>query len=187
MAVHVPLSEEAQLEARSFMSANKNILKPGNGSPVIAMTQDIVLGCYWMTKEVAGSTGEGKWFASPNEAISAYDYGVVDFRAKIKVLGTDSPKYAQFAGKIFDTTVGRLLFNSVLPKEYPYLNEEMKKSRLVHLLNLRTLPVPVLPGRLMTLKLRRKKRELSQRQRRRFLLSVRSTRKVSFLAQSAHG
>ncbi len=135
MAVHVPLSEEAQLEARCFMSANRNILKPGNGAPVVAMAQDIVLGCYWMTKEIQGCLGEGKWFTSPNEAISAYDYGVVDFRAKIKVLGTDSPKYAQFDGKVFETTVGRLLFNSVLPKEYPYLNEEMKKSRLVRLIN----------------------------------------------------
>ncbi|MBP9749283.1 MAG: DNA-directed RNA polymerase subunit beta' [Candidatus Pacebacteria bacterium] len=135
MAVHVPLSEEAQLEARSYMSANRNILKPGNGAPVVAMAQDIVLGCYWMTKEIDGCLGEGKWFTSPNEAISAYDYGVVDFRAKIKVLGTDSPKYAQFNDKIFETTVGRLLFNSVLPREYPYLNEEMKKSRLVRLIN----------------------------------------------------
>jgi len=135
MAVHVPLSAEAQLEAKSFMSAYHNILKPGNGAPVVAMSQDIVLGCYWMTKDVAGAKGEGKWFASPNEAISAYDYGMVDFRATIKVLGTDSPKYAAFEGKVFETTVGRLLFNSILPKDYAYLNDEMKKGRLVRLIN----------------------------------------------------
>ena len=135
MAVHVPLSQEAQLEAREIMSANRNILKPGNGEPVVAMTQDIVLGCYWMTKEVAGSRGEGRYFASPNEAISAYDYGVVGFRAKIKVLGTDSDKYQQFEGKVFETTVGRLLFNSVLPKDYPFINDEMKKGNLVKLIN----------------------------------------------------
>ena len=135
MAVHVPLSREAQLEAELFMSANKNILKPGNGEPVVAMTQDIVLGCYWMTKEANDELGKGKYFASPNEAISAYDYGVVGFRAKVKVLGTDSPKYAQFEGKVFETTVGRLLFNSVLPKMYPYINEVMKKSSLVKLIN----------------------------------------------------
>ena len=135
MAVHVPLSQEAQLEAAEIMSANKNILKPGNGEPVVAMTQDIVLGCYWMTKLVDGAQGEGKYFASPNEAISAYDYGTVDFRAKIKVLGTDSPKYAKFEGKVFETTIGRLLFNSVLPKEYPYLDTIMKKSALVALIN----------------------------------------------------
>ncbi len=135
MAVHVPLSKEAQLEARMIMSANKNILKPGSGSPVVAMTQDIVLGCYWMTKIVEGTKGEGKYFATPNEAISAYDYGIVGFRAKIKVLGTDSPKYAGFEGKVFETSVGRLLFNSVLPKDYAYINEEMKKSSLVRLVD----------------------------------------------------
>lgn len=135
MAVHVPLSDEAQLEASEIMSANRNILKPGNGDPVVAMAQDIVLGCYWMTKVVEGSHGEGKYFASPNEAISAYDFGAVGFRAKIKVLGTSSLKYAAFGGQVFETTVGRLLFNSVLPKEYPYLNDEMKKSRLVRLVN----------------------------------------------------
>jgi DNA-directed RNA polymerase subunit beta' len=135
MAVHVPLSQEAQQEAAGFMSANTNILKPGNGEPVVAMTQDIVLGCYWMTKEVPESKGEGRYFASPNEAISAYDYGVVGFRARIKVLGTDSPKYAEFEGKVFETTVGRLLFNSVLPKDYPFINDEMKKGSLVKLIN----------------------------------------------------
>jgi DNA-directed RNA polymerase subunit beta' len=135
MAVHVPLSREAQLEAELFMSANKNILKPGNGEPVVAMTQDIVLGCYWMTKEINNALGEGKYFASPNEAISAYDYGVVDFRAKVKVLSTESPKYAQYEGKVFETTVGRLLFNSVLPSDYPFINDVMKKSSLVMLIN----------------------------------------------------
>ncbi len=135
MAVHVPLSREAQLEAAMFMSANKNILKPGNGEPVVAMTQDIVLGCYWMTKDIESAKGEGRYFASPNEAISAYDYGVVDFRAKIKVLATDSQKYQEFEGKVFETTVGRLLFNSVLPSDYPFLNETMKKSSLVKLIN----------------------------------------------------
>ncbi len=135
MAVHVPLSREAQTEAAEIMSANKNILKPGNGEPVVAMTQDIVLGCYWMTRLFEGAKGEGRYFASPNEAISAYDYGVVGFRSKIKVMGTDSPKYAQFEGKLFETTVGRLLFNSVLPKDYPYINDVMKKSSLVKLIN----------------------------------------------------
>jgi DNA-directed RNA polymerase subunit beta' len=135
MAVHVPLSQEAQQEAAAFMSANTNILKPGNGEPVVAMTQDIVLGCYWMTKEIPESKGEGRYFASPNEAISAYDYGVVGFRAKVKVLGTDSPKYAEFEGKVFETTVGRLLFNSVLPKDYPFINDVMKKGSLVKLIN----------------------------------------------------
>lgn len=135
MAVHVPLSREAQAEAREIMSANKNILKPGSGEPVISMSQDIVLGCYWMTKIEPGAQGEGKTFSSPNEAISAYDYGVVGFRAKILVLPTDSPKYATCAGKPFETSVGRLLFNTVLPKDYPFINDELKKSSLVALTN----------------------------------------------------
>ncbi len=130
MAVHVPLSEEAQWEAANIISARKNILKPGSGAPVIALDKDIVLGSYWMTKDVNGEKGEGKYFSSPNEAISAYDYDIVGFRAKIKVLPTDSPKYSVYEGKLFETTVGRLLFNSVLPKDFPYVNEEMKKGML---------------------------------------------------------
>ncbi|NBD73452.1 DNA-directed RNA polymerase subunit beta', partial [Patescibacteria group bacterium] len=130
MAVHVPLSKEAQLEARDIMSATKNILKPGSGTPTTAANQDIILGAFWMTKIVAGERGEGKYFASPNDAINAYDHGLVSFRAKILVLPSDSDKYAPFDGKPFETSVGRLLFNSVLPKDYPFLNQEMKKGGL---------------------------------------------------------
>jgi len=126
MAVHVPLSDEAQMEAREIMASNKNILKPGNGRPVpSAKMLDIVLGCFWMTKVVAGKMGEGKIFPSPNHAITAYDYGHVDFRAQIKVMATDSPKYKEFNGGIFETSVGRLLFNSVLPKDFRYINQEI--------------------------------------------------------------
>lgn len=135
MAVHVPLSEEAQLEAKEIMSANKNILKPGNGEPVIAMAQDIVLGCYWMTKEVEGEKGEGKYFQSINAAILAHDYEQVDFRAKINVMATDTEKYREFNQGIFETTVGRLLFNSVLPSDYPFINGEMTKKALVELVD----------------------------------------------------
>lgn len=128
MAVHVPLSDEAQAEARELMAANKNLLKPGSGDPVTNPSMDIVLGCYWMTKIVDGEKGEGKIFPTPNNAITAYDFGLVGFRAKILVLGTDSPKYAQFGGKPFETTVGRLLFNSVLPKDFPFINKEITKK-----------------------------------------------------------
>ncbi len=124
MAVHVPLSEEAQLEAKEIISANRNILKPGSGEPVVSESiMDMALGAFWMTKEVEGSKGEGKYFASPNDAINAFDYGLVDFRAKIKVLATDTPKYAHFEGGVFETTVGRLLFNSVLPSDHKFVNE----------------------------------------------------------------
>jgi DNA-directed RNA polymerase subunit beta' len=130
MAVHLPLSDEAQLEAREIMSADKNILKPGSGIPTISdKLLDIVLGVYWMTKDMTGEKGEGMVFPNPNSAITAYEFGLVSYRAKVKVLPTDSPKYAQFEGKLFETTVGRLLFNSVLPKDYPYINNEISKSK----------------------------------------------------------
>ncbi len=126
MAIHVPLSEEAQWEAANVMSANKNILKPGSGD-MIVLTQkplDIVLGCYWLTKDVAGEKGEGDYFASPNAAILARDYGAISVRAKIHVKPVEGKeKYAAYNGEIFETTVGRLLFNTVLPSDYPFINE----------------------------------------------------------------
>jgi len=126
MAVHIPLSREAQFEAKNFMASNKNLLKPGNGRPVVsAKMLDIVLGCFWMTKSVDGKKGEGKVFSSPNDAIAGYDYEIIDFRAKIKILPTVNKKYEKFDGKIFDTSVGRLIFNSVLPNDYPFVNEEI--------------------------------------------------------------
>lgn len=132
MAVHVPLSPEAQLEAKMIMASDKNILKPGSGDPTISNKPlDIILGCYWMTKDVNGEKGEGMMFASPNSAISAYDYGLVDFRAKIKVMGTDTPKYSKFNGQIFETSVGRLFFNSVLPNDYPFINAEIDRKKLL--------------------------------------------------------
>jgi DNA-directed RNA polymerase subunit beta' len=135
MAVHVPLSEEAQLEARELMAANKNIMKPGNGEPVVsAKLLDIVLGCYWMTKIIPGEKGEGEAFPSPNSAITAHDFGRIDFRAKIKVLGSQKVRYAPFNGELFETSVGRILFNTVLPEDYPFVNQEVTMkdiSRLV--------------------------------------------------------
>ncbi|MBI2046066.1 MAG: DNA-directed RNA polymerase subunit beta' [Parcubacteria group bacterium] len=130
MAVHVPLSEHAQREARELMSAAKNLLKPGNGNPIVNPQLDMVLGCYWMTKIVSGDKGEGLFFASPNDAISAYDFGRVGFRAKMKVMSTDSPKYQAFEGGVFETSVGRLLFNSVLPKDFPYINKAVDKKEM---------------------------------------------------------
>lgn len=136
MAVHVPLSDEAQLEAREIMASDKNILKPGSGDPTVsAKMLDIVLGCYWMTKEITGEKGEGKIFQNPNSAITAYDLHEVSFRSKIKTLPTDSEKYKHFNGKLFETTVGRLLFNSVLPKDYPFINEEINKKKTVTLID----------------------------------------------------
>jgi len=135
MAVHVPLSEEAQKEARELMASNKNLLGPGSGSPIVNPSQDIVLGVYWMTKMVEGDVGEGKYFPNPNSAITAYEFGAVGFRSKIKVIGTEKKKYAAYEGKPFDTTVGRLLFNAVLPEEFPFINKEVKKKDLSGIVN----------------------------------------------------
>ena len=131
MAVHVPLSDEAQLEAKEIISANKNILKPGSADPVVSeKLLDMALGAFWMTKVIDGSKGEGKFFPSPNAAITAYDFDVVDIRAKVKVLATDTPKYAQYENQIFETSVGRLLFNSVLPSEHPFINDVITQRSL---------------------------------------------------------
>lgn len=136
MAVHVPLSDEAQAEAQKIMAADKNILKPGNGEPVVsAKMLDIVLGSYWMTRIISGEKGEGKYFPSPNGAITAHDFGALAFRAKIHVLPTDSPKYKVFEGRIFETSVGRLLFNSVLPADYPFQNHEVDGKKMAELVD----------------------------------------------------
>jgi DNA-directed RNA polymerase subunit beta' len=130
MAVYVPLSEEAQWEAKELMAANKNLLKPQNGEPIVHPSKDMVLGSYWMTKNADGEKGESKYFSNPNTAITAYEYGVVSLQAKIKVMATDTPKYKKFNNSLFDTTVGRLLFNSILPNDFSFVNEEMTQKRL---------------------------------------------------------
>ncbi|MBP9782298.1 MAG: DNA-directed RNA polymerase subunit beta' [Candidatus Pacebacteria bacterium] len=131
MAVHLPLSVKAQEEARTLMAANRNLLKPGSGDSIVNPRMDMVLGAYWMTKEVPGEKGEGKYFASPNEAITAHDFDAVSFRAKIWVMAnTDKEKYAKFEGKPFQTTIGRLLFNSVFPSDFPYINDEVTQKKL---------------------------------------------------------
>ncbi|MDE2071521.1 MAG: DNA-directed RNA polymerase subunit beta' [Patescibacteria group bacterium] len=136
MAVHVPLSPEAQAEAREIMAAHRNILKPGDGQPVVASKLlDILLGTYWMTKEVTGMRGEGSIHPSPNAAILAYDYGQVGFQAKVKVLPSEKEKYAQFGGQLFETTVGRLLFNTALPSDYPFVNDPINKDKLASLVD----------------------------------------------------
>lgn len=132
MGVYVPLSEPAQHEAATLISADKNILKPQNGDPIVSSKMlDIVLGCYWMTSSVEGQKGEGMYFASPNEAITASDFKAVSYRAKIFVLGTNKEKYEQFGNKPFETTVGRLLFNAIMPSDFPYVNEEITSKKMV--------------------------------------------------------
>lgn len=133
MAVHVPLSDEAQAEAKYIMASDKNILKPGSGDPVISNKMlDIILGCYWMTKIIPDEAGEGMVFESPEIAKIAYQFGGVNYRAKVKVLAPENdPKYSEFAGKVFETTIGRVLFNGILPDDYPFLNTEINKKKMV--------------------------------------------------------
>ena len=135
MAVYVPLSSEAQWEAKELMAANKNLLKPQNGDPIVHPSKDMVLGSYWMTKNVDGERGEGQYFSSPNAAITAYEYGAITLRAKIKVLATNNHKYKKFDGGIFDTTVGKILFNSIFPDDFSYISDEMTQKRISSLVD----------------------------------------------------
>jgi len=133
MAVHVPLSEAAQKEAAEIVAANHNILKPGSGDPIVNMKLDIVLGCYWVTKEVSGEEGEGRYFASPNGAIMAYDFDQISLRAKVKMVGGKKEKYGEMSGKIFETTVGRVMFNNNLPSDFPFINKEINAKEITGL------------------------------------------------------
>jgi DNA-directed RNA polymerase subunit beta' len=136
MAVHVPLSEVSQFEAREIMASDVNILKPGSGDPVVsAKLLDIVLGAYWTTKMIAGAKGEDKKFPGPNSAITAHDYGIIDLRAKIKVRGKDNSKLIDYIETPIETTVGRILLNDVLPKDFPFINEEIDKSKMQKLVD----------------------------------------------------
>ncbi len=108
MAVHIPLSVESQIEARILMLSSNNILSPANGSPIIVPSQDIVLGIYYMTREVAGAKGEGMLFAGPEEVRSAYDTGIAALHAGITV---------RIHGKRLKTTVGRMLLWEIMPKD----------------------------------------------------------------------
>jgi DNA-directed RNA polymerase subunit beta' len=108
MAVHIPLSVEAQIEARVLMLSSNNILSPANGHPIIVPSQDIVLGIYYMTRGVTGAKGEGKIFANPEEVRCAYDAKAVDLHAKITV---------RIDGERYDTTVGRILLWEIIPKD----------------------------------------------------------------------
>ena len=129
MAVHVPLSVEAQLETKILMMATSNILSPANGKPVMAPNQDMVLGLYWITRERDGVAGEGKIFSNPDEVRIAYDHKKVDLQAKVKV---------RIDGEIFDTTVGRVLLASVIPKEVPFslINRHLNKKQLGELVDI---------------------------------------------------
>ena len=122
MAVHLPLSDAAQLEAKELMSAGKNLLKPADGSPVLAIYQDVVLGAYYLTYDKPGTDqGDPKAFSSVYEAEMAYDQGIIALQTPIRVFTKR---------EIRDTTLGRVFFNEILPKDYPYDNSVQNKKHL---------------------------------------------------------
>ncbi len=124
MAVHVPLSFEAQLEARILMLATNNLLSPSSGRPIAIPSQDIVLGCYYLTKDRPGVTGEGMIFSSTDEAMAANHHGAVGLHARVKV---------KVGSELLNTTVGRVIFSSVLPPELGFFNQVASKSNLEEL------------------------------------------------------
>ncbi|MFQ6049715.1 MAG: DNA-directed RNA polymerase subunit beta' [Candidatus Paceibacterales bacterium] len=127
MAIHVPLSDRAQEEAKERMLASLNLLKPATGRPVVTLYQDVVLGCYWLTKTAEGVKGEGKVFGSPGEAMLAYEFEDVDLRAKIKV---------RLSNGFIETSVGRILFNKALPSGFPFQNQQVRVRDLEKIVGL---------------------------------------------------
>jgi DNA-directed RNA polymerase subunit beta' len=128
MAVHVPLSVEAQIECRVLMMAANNILSPANGRPLSVPSQDMVLGCYWLTNDREGAKGEGKIFSSPEEVRIAYDSGEVDEQARIKV---------RIEHEIIESTVGRVILSEILPAAMPFehVNKLMTKKEITKLVD----------------------------------------------------
>jgi DNA-directed RNA polymerase subunit beta' len=137
MAVHLPLSIEAQTEARVLMLSTNNIFSPSNGNPIISADQDIVLGCYFLTLEKEGQKGEGKVFNSTDEALMALDAGVITLHTLIRVpmakgrlIDDGGPVKKAWAGGLLETTPGRLVFNDALPLGMPFYNKLQDKAGL---------------------------------------------------------
>jgi DNA-directed RNA polymerase subunit beta' len=130
MAVHLPLTKAAQKEAAEIMVASKNLLKPATGEPITNPTQDIVLGSYFLTAAKEGVKGEGKIFASKNEAVLAFDLNIIDINAKIKVLPKLEEKDNLGGEEYIETTAGRIIFSRALPNDFGFVNEELNKSSL---------------------------------------------------------
>ena len=145
MAVHVPLSVEAQLESKILMMSTNNVLSPANGKPVMTPTQDMVLGLYWITRAREGAMGEGKIFSNREEVQTAFDHGRVDLHAKIKVRletnninPTDPQNQTADNGRpVVESTVGRVLLSMVVPEEVPFesVNMHLKKKHMAELVD----------------------------------------------------
>jgi len=127
MAVHLPLSDNSQKEAKELMLSTVNLLKPATGTSASMPSKDIVLGCYWITKIKEDALGQGKIFGSKNEAILAKDTGLIDLRAKIKVRFKER--------ELVETSVGRILFNITLPDGYQFINEGVNSKKIEKIVN----------------------------------------------------
>jgi DNA-directed RNA polymerase subunit beta' len=144
MAVHVPLSAEAQAEARILMLSTNNILKPADGKPVTMPTQDMIIGIYSLTRETPDAPGTGRAFAHLSEAVMAYDRGELDLQARIQVRlknvtpppGMETPEGWEFGKALrFSTTLGRCYFNETLPASFPFVDYEVAKKQLSAIVN----------------------------------------------------
>ena len=129
MAVHVPLSVEAQAECRFLLLAPNNLLKPSDGEPVTVPSQDMVLGIYYLTLEKDGEKGEGKVFKDENEAILAYDNHIVSLHAKIKVRRSLTNEEGIVESKIVNTTVGRIIFNEIIPQNIGFVDRTKEENK----------------------------------------------------------
>ncbi len=121
MAVHLPLSDEAQAEAKNIMAANRNLLKPADGSPILHIEQDIVLGCYYLTYDRPSISAEARSYTGIGEALMAYDGGDISLQSRVRLL---------FRGQVRETTLGRILFNETFPEDFVFQDEVMTKKRL---------------------------------------------------------
>jgi len=142
MAVHLPLSAEAQAEARILMLSSNNILKPADGRPVALPSHEMIIGVYYLTMDLDGLPGEGRMFSSPAEAIMAFDRGEIEMRSKIKVKMADIVPPASYADKvradgsvILDTTLGKITFNDVLPDDFPFVDYHVGKKQIGAIIN----------------------------------------------------
>ena len=134
MAVHLPLSNEAILEAQILMLASHNILNPANGAPITVPSQDMVLGLYYISKLRKGSKGEGLVFYGPEEATIAYNEGRVDIHAPVKVVVKDLDEEGNLVSKMVETSVGRVIVNEIVPEEVGYVNTVISKKTLRNLI-----------------------------------------------------
>ncbi len=130
MAVHLPLGNAAILEAQMLMLGSHNVLNPANGAPITVPSQDMVLGLYYITKPKAGVKGEGLVFYGPEEAIIAYNEGRADLHAKVRCMVDDIDAEGNPIRELKETTIGRIMFNQVVPKEVGYINELLTKRSL---------------------------------------------------------